>query len=293
MDENLVTFVVFPGPHGKVHKIRLPLYAVYLVGVFSLVGIITVVALANSYTRMLLKVSNYDRMRSEREALKTQYRTLENAANQTNAKLFSLETLASDVALSYGLGQASRPRFPRDVLNVATLKNLSLESSYHASLNALSFMNRAATEPTFQTAGFGTLSGAQIDRSVIPSIWPVQGQVTAGFGQRLDPLSGEGAFHSGIDIAAPMGSRVDAPADGIVFFAGPEAGYGNTILIDHGYGIKTKYGHLSKISVVVGQEVKRGEVIGAVGMTGKTTGPHLHYEVHVHETPVTPARYLH
>ena len=81
-------------------------------------------------------------------------------------------------------------------------------------------------------------------------------------------------------------------ADGIVFAASPESGYGNEILIDHGYGITTKYGHLSKIFVTIGQEVKRGQIIGAVGMTGKTTGPHLHYEVIVHDTPVNPTKYL-
>ena len=78
----------------------------------------------------------------------------------------------------------------------------------------------------------------------------------------------------------------------MVFSASRDSDYGNAILIDHGYGLTTKYGHLSKIFVVVGQEVKRGQIIGAVGMTGKTTGPHLHYEVHVNETPVNPARYL-
>jgi len=127
----------------------------------------------------------------------------------------------------------------------------------------------------------------------VPSLWPVHGQITAGFGQRQDPFSGEGAFHTGVDICAPLGTHVDASADGIVVQAGPESGYGNEILIDHGSGMTTKYGHLSKIFVVVGQEIKRGQVIGAVGMTGKTTGPHLHYEVIVNDTPVNPTQYLH
>jgi murein DD-endopeptidase MepM/ murein hydrolase activator NlpD len=132
-----------------------------------------------------------------------------------------------------------------------------------------------------------------LDHEAVPSLWPVRGQITAGFGQRLDPFSGEGAFHSGLDISAPYGTRVEVTADGIVLQAAPAAGYGNEIVVDHGFGLMTKYGHLSKIFVVVGQEVKRGQVIGAVGMTGKTTGPHLHYEVSVNDTPVNPAKYLH
>jgi murein DD-endopeptidase MepM/ murein hydrolase activator NlpD len=109
----------------------------------------------------------------------------------------------------------------------------------------------------------------------------------------MDPFSGEGAFHPGVDICVPFGTKVEAAADGIVLEAGPESGYGSEILIDHGYGLTTKYGHLSRIFVVVGQELKRGQVIGAVGMTGKTTGPHLHYEVLIHDTPVNPTKYLH
>jgi len=108
----------------------------------------------------------------------------------------------------------------------------------------------------------------------------------------MDPFTGEGAFHAGIDIAAPAGTPVVATADGILFHAGPNAGYGNDILIDHGYGIVTKYSHLSKTFVVVGQDVSRGQVVGTVGMTGRATGPHLHYEVLVHDVPVNPAKYL-
>ena len=96
-----------------------------------------------------------------------------------------------------------------------------------------------------------------------------------------------------MDISAAYGTRVESPSDGIVLQAGVQSGYGNQIVIDHGFGMMTKYGHLSKIIVVVGQEVKRGQIIGAVGMTGRTTGPHLHYEVIVNDTPVNPMKYLH
>jgi len=292
MEKKFYTILIFPGIHGKVHKIRLPYYFLYMVLALSGVGIATVVAMANSYTRMLLKVSNYNSLRIEREALKSQYRSLENAVKQTNAKLGSLEALAAEVALSYGFGEAGRPRFPQALLNLAAPNNTTQESSYRASLYAFNFMNRGAWHSKSDLMALGSIPGLRSERSGIPSIWPVRGQITAGFGQRMDPLSGEGAFHAGLDISAPLGSTISAAADGIVFYCGPEAGYGNTILVDHGYGLTTKYSHLSKILVIVGQEVKRGDAIGAVGMTGKTTGPHLHYELHVQETPVKPARYL-
>lgn len=292
MEKKFYTFLIFPGAHGRLHKIQLPFYVVYMVLAFSAVGLMTVAALANSYARMLLKVSNYNSLRTEREALKSQNRSLENVVTQTNAKLDSLESLAAEVALTYGFGEARRPRFPEAVLALATQSNSTVESSYRASLYAYGLIRRASLSPPGSSLSRGFLSMPQVDRLSMPSLWPVRGQITCGFGQRMDPFSGEGAFHAGIDISAPYGTGVEAAAEGIVFQAGPESGYGNVILIDHGYGITTKYGHLSKIYVVVGQVVKRGQFIGAVGMTGKATGPHLHYEVIVHDTPVNPTKYL-
>ncbi len=293
MERKSYTFLIFPGAHGRLRKIQLPYYTAHLVLAFSVVGVLTVAALAKTYTRMLVKVSNYNSLRTERETLKTQYRTLENVVSQTNAKLDSLQSLAAEVALTYGFGEAQRSPFPQTVLVLATQSNSTLESSYHASFNAFSLMKNAGLKSGREAILLGFSSSPQVDHTAVPSIWPVRGPITAGFGQRMDPFSGEGAFHPGLDISAPSGTGVEATADGFVFYAGPDQGYGNEILIDHGYGIKTKYGHLSKIYAVVGQEVKRGQVIGAVGMTGKTTGPHLHYEVLVHETPVNPSRFLH
>ncbi|HTS70928.1 MAG TPA: M23 family metallopeptidase [Terriglobia bacterium] len=293
MDKKFYTFLIFPGAHGNLHKVRLPFYVVHLVLAFSVVGIMTIAALANSYARMLLKVSNYNSLRSEREALKTQNRSLENAVTTTNAKLDSLQSLATEVALTYGFGEARRPRFPDAAMTLATQTNSTLESSYRASLYAFNLIRNSTLVPSRQAPGVGFVPMANFGRASVPSIWPVQGRIMAGFGQRLDPFSGEGVFHSGVDISAPMGTRVDVGADGIVMEAAWDSGYGNAIVVDHGYGMATKYGHLSKIFVVVGQEVKRGQVIGAVGMTGRATGPHLHYEVIVNETPVNPMKYLH
>jgi murein DD-endopeptidase MepM/ murein hydrolase activator NlpD len=293
MEKKFYAFLIFPGAHGRLHKIQLPFYIIHMVLALSAVGIMTVAALANSYARMLLKVSNYNNLRSERETLKTQYRTLESTVTSTNAKLDSLQSLAAEVALTYGFGDARRPRFPAAVLALATQTNATVDSSFRASLYAFNLIRRASLEPDGGNLGRGMFSNPLIARTTVPSLWPVRGQITAGFGQRMDPFSGEGAFHAGVDISVPFGSKVEAAADGIVLEAGPESGYGNEILIDHGFGLTTKYGHLSRIFVVVGQELKRGQVIGAVGMTGKTTGPHLHYEVHVHDTPVNPTRYLH
>jgi murein DD-endopeptidase MepM/ murein hydrolase activator NlpD len=125
-----------------------------------------------------------------------------------------------------------------------------------------------------------------------PSIWPVAGWLTSSFGSRRDPFTGGQDFHPGLDISANYGDAVQAPATGIVSTAGNSGNYGNLVVIDHGYGIVTKYGHLSRFNVMNGQQVSRGEIIGYVGSTGRSTSPHLHYEVWVNDKLTNPMRLL-
>ncbi len=126
----------------------------------------------------------------------------------------------------------------------------------------------------------------------VPSIWPVKGWITSGFGYRISPFSHSLEFHEGVDIANALGTPIHAPAEGYVLYAGWARGYGNVLIIGHGYGISTIYGHLKKILVKQGQHVYRGEVIALMGSTGRSTGPHLHYEVRVNGVPVNPLNYI-
>ena len=125
-----------------------------------------------------------------------------------------------------------------------------------------------------------------------PSIWPARGTVTSGFGWRISPFGDGNELHAGIDIAYTMGAPVVATADGEVVVSGPAGGYGNLVQIDHGNGIATLYGHNSQLAVTVGQQIKKGQVIAYAGSTGKSTGPHVHYEVRVNNTPIDPTKYL-
>jgi murein DD-endopeptidase MepM/ murein hydrolase activator NlpD len=127
----------------------------------------------------------------------------------------------------------------------------------------------------------------------VPSIWPVAGEVTDGFGGRRNPFGGSSfELHPGQDISAPRGAEVVAAAGGTVVFAATQSGYGQLVTIDHGGGLTTRYAHLSKIEVAAGQQVSRGQLIGRVGSTGRSTGPHLHYEVRIGEEAVNPRAYL-
>ncbi|HEX8844925.1 MAG TPA: M23 family metallopeptidase [Pyrinomonadaceae bacterium] len=127
----------------------------------------------------------------------------------------------------------------------------------------------------------------------IPSIWPVVGTLRSGVGMRNNPFGGSSVeYHKGQDISAPMGTPINVTADGVVVVAGWRKGYGNGIYVDHGNGIMTRYGHLSRIDVVVGQFVKKGDHLGLVGSTGRSTGPHLHYEVRINGEATNPLPYL-
>jgi len=125
-----------------------------------------------------------------------------------------------------------------------------------------------------------------------PSIWPVHGWVTSGFGFRTNPFTGLNQMHEGLDISNRVGTPVIAAADGIVSDTGRDSSYGIVVVISHGFGMTSRYCHLNKISVRAGQKVKRGDKIAEVGTTGRSTGPHLHYEVRVNGIPVNPARYI-
>ena len=128
--------------------------------------------------------------------------------------------------------------------------------------------------------------------SATPSMWPITGWISSGFGNRRDPFTGEHTFHPGLDISADYGAAVQAPADGTVESAAYAGNYGNLVTLDHGFGLATRYGHLSRFQVFPGQRVRRGDVIGYVGSTGRSTSPHLHYEVLVNGQLTNPFRLL-
>jgi len=137
-----------------------------------------------------------------------------------------------------------------------------------------------------------SLSERQSLINATPNIKPARGWLTSRFGYRMSPFSGKATMHAGLDIAAAPGSPIYSPADGVVSYAGYDQGYGKLVSIDHGYGVSTRFGHTSQIYVQVGQKVSKWDVIAAVGNTGRSTGPHLHYEVRINGTPVDPINFV-
>jgi murein DD-endopeptidase MepM/ murein hydrolase activator NlpD len=169
------------------------------------------------------------------------------------------------------------------------------ESAYQQTLDRFNFLEQNATAVVLVSdGGLKLLPGMKLaNASFMPSLWPVMGRITSRFGERLDPFGGEGEFHRGLDIASHYGDDVRAAGDGVVVFTGDREGYGRVVIVDHGFGLTTWYAHLSAYALQPGTPVKRGDVIGYEGESGHATGPHVHFEVRLHDAPVNPWRYLH
>jgi murein DD-endopeptidase MepM/ murein hydrolase activator NlpD len=136
------------------------------------------------------------------------------------------------------------------------------------------------------------LENQKTRQASMPSIWPANGWLSSSFGYRDSPFTGEREFHKGVDISTRTGEPIVASAEGVVSFTGWDGGFGQVVIIEHSHGFKTTYAHLKKFIVKEGQHVKRGETIGLVGSSGRSTGPHLHYEVHLNGVAVNPIRYV-
>jgi murein DD-endopeptidase MepM/ murein hydrolase activator NlpD len=281
------TFIVVSSDRGQLRRVKVPLYALYLLALCVLVGGVTVLAATGSYTRMLWKATSYNALRRDQETLRKQYQHLQAIAKDSDQKLSSLQSLATDVAMSYGI-----LRFPQTPF-FATASASESTASFLQSVEQFNVLKRNATSVALTAQGLKLMPGRNWEEMAFtPSFWPVLGMMTGSFGERLDPFSGEGAFHTGVDISAPYGADVHATADGIVESADNRSGYGRVVIVDHGFGVTTWYGHLSGFKSSPGAHVKRGDVIGRVGVSGRSSGPHVHYEVRMYGAPVNPARYL-
>jgi murein DD-endopeptidase MepM/ murein hydrolase activator NlpD len=277
------------GDDGQLRKISIPLHYLYVFVIGAAIGFLSLTGIASSYTRMLVKVSRYNQLRTEKEQLKDRYSRLEEVAKERDVQVASLGSIASEVSALYGL--KSQPALVSD--SPKEIKDSDVKSS----LDQLSALrNSALTGAASVGISLGMTHNATTAdwyrANSAPNLWPVEGQVTGSFGERIDPFNGEGAFHSGVDISSNYGHPIIAPADGVVVFADFMGGYGKALMLDHGHGISTRYGHLSGFAVTTGEHVHRGDVIGYVGLSGRSTGPHLHYEVRINDTPVNPYKYL-
>lgn len=301
MSNESFTLIVVPDRHAEVRRFRLQRRWLFQgLGVLSVL-LVVAVALAGHYASVVGLARENPGLREENVKLSHELAVIREQLEHVATTLDRVErfdqklraiTLLSDPQRNLAMG----PTEPQPLAS-AEGGNQFVRAHTADSPQALAQkLDKISAEATRQEQSLQELQAYfQEQKSLlasVPSIWPARGWVTSDFGSRLDPYTSDRVMHAGLDIAGPHGKSIVTPADGTVVFAGLEGGYGNVLVIDHGYGIKTRYGHLASIRAKAGDRVKRGDTIAAMGNTGRSTGPHLHYEVRVNGIAQNPRKFI-
>jgi murein DD-endopeptidase MepM/ murein hydrolase activator NlpD len=289
MANGTYTLIVVPHTKARFRKIQFSVrLAKWVCGTVAAVAVVLTGTLVH-YVRIAAEVHELRQLRAENKVLEVKTREYEQNAGRLQAKVENLQKMVMKLGVMAGLERSLPDSQVGGVGGATSLESIA-PSRERPSLGEMELSVNALTSRSSQLEGF------YADRNVLlastPSIWPVRGYLSAGFGNRMDPFTGQRDFHTGVDISTPIGTKIHAPADGVVVSCATKGGYGNTIIIDHGYGVVTRYGHLDGFNVKPGQRVRRGDVIAFVGDTGRSTGPHLHYEVWVRDQAQNPIHYI-
>ena len=290
MANKFYTLIVVPHAKARFRKfqvsVRLTRWVLAAVGVLALV----LAGILAHYTWIAVEVAELRRLKTENLALATKARAYEENASQLQAKVLTLQNLVTKLGVMAGVEQSLPDAQVGGVGGLSRVETTAPSVDIATSLQTLEHTVSTLTE---KSSKLETIFQDQHQLlASTPSIWPVRGYLSERFGNRKDPFTGLPDFHPGIDIATPRGTRVMAPAEGVVVFCGQKGGYGNAMVIDHGYGIVTRYAHLDGFNVRPGQRVRRGDVIAFTGNTGRSTAPHLHYEVWVYDQMRNPIQYI-
>lgn len=288
------TFVVSDRATGAEHRFRLPLWPV-LAGAVALFTLPVLVGLG---ARWAARAELQD-LTATSIALRMENDSFRRATAQLTEQISALQSAVDEIGARAKVDPAASRAMDR---LPAVVKNRAMGGGPAVSPPAVT-----VAPPDSAFGVLQELLGAIHDRlalvrtdveqrqalaSATPSIWPVTGWLSSPYGARRDPFTGDSDFHPGLDISSPQGEPVLAPADGTVSFAGASGNYGNLLVVDHGFGIVTKFGHLSRFAARTGQTIRRGDVLGFVGTTGRSTSPHLHYEIWMNGQLTNPLRLL-
>ena len=295
MPKRFYTCIIVPDASQRLHKLRIPVQVLYVLAAIGVLSFFVAVALGFNYAHMAFRAADYDQLQSENTHLKIETKNLEVSATKLSSKINDLENLSEKITKVIESDKLFRGPGKLNVKTAGGSKeDLSTAAVLSGSLKTdVDAMRGRTSELEGQLKLLELLANQRATMiRYTPNIWPISGRIGSVFGARLDPFTGDQEMHVGLDIVAPFGSPIKAPADGIVIFAERKSDYGNLVILDHGNGLTTRDGHLSRFNVHAGQKVRKGDVIGYVGMTGRTTAPHLHYEVRLNDHPVNPRNYL-
>jgi murein DD-endopeptidase MepM/ murein hydrolase activator NlpD len=293
--KSFYTFIVIPHASTRLHKWKLPVLSLYFLALIGIVSFFVAVGLGFSYAKMAFKAADYDMLQTENTDLKIQKQNLEVATRKLGEKISNLESTSQKIQTLIENDSATKS----GKLNGPAVGGSKVDYTTAELLRSSNLQERVdlLKDRTADMESHLSLleQVAQQRANVLlhtPSIWPIRGAITSHYGNRADPFNGEAELHLGLDISALYNAQIHAPADGVVIYSERKAAYGNLVIVDHGNGLTTRYGHLSRALVTIGQRVKRGDVIALVGTTGRSTAPHLHYEVRKNDRPVNPRTYL-
>jgi murein DD-endopeptidase MepM/ murein hydrolase activator NlpD len=287
MDQRYSTIIFVPHARAKFRKLKVSHRLL-----FSLVSIVTSSLCLSTffsvqYFTSLSQTHELSKLRHENRDLQTANEQFSKSVESLRGQLRSVEDRTRKLAIYAGISSLDDSAQG----GVGGLRPQDLGNNpYRDDVDKMAFRSHRI-ESDLSILEQKLVAQSQLLAST-PSIAPVRGILTDGFGGRSDPFTGEPGTHNAIDISSAVGQAVRAPADGIVVKAEWANGYGNVIYLSHGYGFSTRYGHLSAYAAKPGQHVKRGDIIAYVGSTGRSTGPHLHYEVRLNNTPVNPLEYI-
>ncbi|MCM2255495.1 MAG: M23 family metallopeptidase [Vicinamibacteria bacterium] len=287
MANDFFTLIVVPHAKARFRKIQVPLKLARWAGGLAATAVVVFLVVVGRYASMAYEVAEVERLRSENASLLSKNQEYEKHAGQLQAKVEGLERMVAKLGVMAGLETV----VPAGPTSAGLGGVLGVEAQ--APRTSLPLLGRNLIELERKS---GKLEEFYRDQRALlaatPSIWPARGYLSSNFGNRTDPFTGQRDFHAGLDISGPVGTRIIAPADGLVVSAGVAGAYGNAIVLNHGFGVVTRYAHMSRFNVRPGQRVRRGEVIGFMGSTGRSTSTHLHYEVWVRDQAQNPIHYI-
>ena len=295
MGKSFYTFIVIPHASPRLHKLKLPVRTLNILAGIGVLSFFVAVGLGFSYAKMAFRAADYDKLQSENTDLKVQKKNLAIVTQKLGEKLSNLENISARIqTLIENDNLSKRNKVNGPAIGGSTVDYTTAELLRSANLQeGIDLLKGRTAEMESQLSMLEQVAVQRATRLLYtPNIWPVRGSITSHYGNRTDPFNGDAELHLGLDISALFNAQVHAPADGVILFAERKAAYGNLLIIDHGNGLTTRYGHLSRSLVRVGQKVKRGDIVALVGMTGRTTAPHLHYEVRRNDRPMNPWTFL-
>ncbi len=292
LKKRLYTFIVASHADAKLWRLSLHYPVLLATGVFAVIGVITAGVAAFHYGTMVFKVVDYNHLLAENDSFRSQNHDYRIRTAQLGEKIDFLETTARKLMVLSGMNS------DKSVGGIGGFSKESFEEPLPASAGTPESIDRYTKDATTLEVRYRKveeyISQRVLVESTTPNIMPLRGYVTGGVGRRADPFNAAVTdMHTGMDISAPYGTKVYAPADGTIIYSGAREGYGNIVVIDHKFGFTTRYGHLSKFNVQIGQRVSRHDIIGYVGTSGRTTGPHLHFEIWQYNRFLDPRTKIH